>query len=91
MPDSNLSISAQTIVHEYSKIAYGNDIELSFTPLPWEKKAIAAVLRAAVVQVTPVSTNARQMKIRGELLAIADELEGVNYGTYRSELTDRPQ
>jgi hypothetical protein len=36
----------------------------------------AAALRAVVVQVAPVSTNARQMKIRDELLAIADELEG---------------
>jgi hypothetical protein len=41
-----------------------------------ESNGAAAVLRAAVVQVTPVSTNSRQMKIRGELLAIADELEG---------------
>ena len=36
----------------------------------------AAALRAVVVQVAPVSTNARQMKIRDELLAIANELEG---------------
>jgi hypothetical protein len=38
----------------------------------------AAALRAAVVQVAPVSTNARQMKIRDELLAIAAELEGIS-------------
>jgi hypothetical protein len=25
------------------------------------------------------------------LMAIADELEGVTYGTHRSDLTDRPQ
>jgi hypothetical protein len=39
-------------------------------------RVAAAALRAAVVQVAPVSTNARQMKIRDELLAIANELEG---------------
>jgi hypothetical protein len=41
-------------------------------------KALAATLRAAVVQVAPVSTNARQMKIRDELLAIVNELEGMS-------------
>jgi len=38
----------------------------------------AAALRAAVTQVTPVSTNARQMKIRDEFLAIADELQDIS-------------
>jgi hypothetical protein len=37
--------------------------------------ALAAALRAVAVQVTPLSTNLRQNKIRYELLAIADELE----------------
>jgi hypothetical protein len=37
---------------------------------------IAAALRSAADQVTAVSTNLRQTKIRAELLAIADELEG---------------
>ena len=40
---------------------------------------LAAALRAAVVQVAPVSTNARQMKIRDELLAIANELKGMSH------------
>jgi hypothetical protein len=35
----------------------------------------AAALRAISTQVTPLSTNLRQNKIRYELLAIADELE----------------
>jgi hypothetical protein len=39
-------------------------------------KAIAAALRVVVDQVTPVSTNLRQTKIRYELVAIADELDG---------------
>jgi hypothetical protein len=42
------------------------------------RRGLAAALRAAVVQVAPVSTNARQMKIRDELLAIANELEGMS-------------
>jgi hypothetical protein len=51
--------------------------------VPWEtidtpQSIAAAALRAVVVQVAPVSTNARQMKIRDELLAIANELEGMS-------------
>jgi hypothetical protein len=38
--------------------------------------AVAAVLRVVATQVTPLSTNLRQNKIRYELLIIADELEG---------------
>jgi hypothetical protein len=37
--------------------------------------ALAAAFRAAATQVTPLSTNLRQNKIRYELLAIANELE----------------
>jgi hypothetical protein len=37
---------------------------------------LAAALRAAADQVTAVSTNLRQTKIRAEFLAIADELDG---------------
>jgi hypothetical protein len=40
-----------------------------------EPRALAAALRTAVAQVTPISTNGRQTKIRKELLAIANELE----------------
>jgi hypothetical protein len=49
--------------------------------VPWEtidtpQSIAAAALRAVVNQVIAVSTNLRQTKIRVELLAIADELEG---------------
>ena len=37
---------------------------------------VAAALRAVVNQVIAVSTNLRQTKIRAELLAIANELDG---------------
>jgi hypothetical protein len=81
---SNLSPAAQTIVHEYSKIAYDNDVELSFTPLPWERKAIAAALRAAGDTLPhPISAHT--------LYAIADELDGIKYGTHRCNLEDKPQ
>ena len=51
--------------------------------VPWEtidtpQSIAAAALRAVVNQVIAVSTNARQMKIRDELLAIANELEGMS-------------
>jgi hypothetical protein len=39
------------------------------------REVAAAALRVVATQVTPLSTNRRQSKIRYELLAIADELE----------------
>jgi hypothetical protein len=69
---TNLSPAAQAIFWAFnSKFSWIED----GVPGP-QFKAIAAALRVVVDQVTPVSTNARQMKIRDELLAIADELEG---------------
>ena len=55
------------------------------------REVAAAALRAVATQVTPLSTNLRQSKIRYELLAIADELDNVKYGTYRSNLSDKPK
>jgi hypothetical protein len=40
------------------------------------RQITVAALRAVVNQVIAVSTNLRQTKIRAELLAIADELDG---------------
>jgi hypothetical protein len=39
-------------------------------------QVVAAALRTVASQVTPLSTNLRQNKIRYELLTIANELEG---------------
>jgi hypothetical protein len=65
------------------------------------KLAAAATLRAAVDQVVPMTPKPndtfccppvdsiiwkRVAKIRAKFLAIADELEGVKYGTYRCDL-----
>lgn len=55
----------------------------------------AAVLRVAAYQVAPAVPSMasccerREAKIRHQLLAIADELEGVKYGTYRCTLPDK--
>ena len=54
----------------------------------------AAALRAAAKQSTfaDVAVNKTIEVVPVDiLLAIADELEGIKYGTYRSDLTDRPQ
>ena len=52
---------------------------------------IAAALRAAADQVAPETTGFSYTKqdIRAALLAIADELEGITYGTYRCNLEDK--
>ena len=40
-----------------------------------EPQALASAVRTVAAQVTLISTNGRQTKIRKELLAIANELE----------------
>ena len=50
-------------------------------PAPADEIA-AAALRAAALICT---------RERRTLMAIADELEGIKYGTYRSDLEDKPQ
>jgi aminoglycoside phosphotransferase family enzyme len=72
MTDKQLSPAAQAVLDAYGRET--GDIDCVWHPS--ELKGLAAALRAVVVQVAPVSTNARQMKIRDELLAIANELEG---------------
>jgi hypothetical protein len=69
-----LSPAAQAILDAYGSET--GDIDCVWHSS--ELKGLAAALRAVVVQVAPVSTNARQMKIRDELLAIANELEGMS-------------
>lgn len=62
-----------------------------------DRLALAAVLRATANQVTPVNPmidplnrwrccERRELEIREQLLLIADEFDGVQYGTYRSSL-----
>jgi hypothetical protein len=66
-----------------------------------DQLALAAAIRAAVDQVVPKTRAVdsdldygaweQQQRTRAEILAIADELEGVKYGTYRCNLEDKPQ
>ena len=83
-----LSPAAQAVIHEYSKIAYDNNVGISFTPLPWEQKAIAGALRAAADQVVPdigyeadcldEPVESELQCIRNRFLAIANELENID-------------
>jgi hypothetical protein len=74
---TNLSPAAQAVLCAYRDLSWTPDEEDNNKYYTFCHKAgMAAALRAAVVQVAPVSTNARQSKIRYELLAIAAELEG---------------
>lgn len=65
----------------------------------WKEACLAAALRAAADQVAPALPESElgdpeilkgiwgeRRTIRAELLAIADELEGITYGTYRCNL-----
>ena len=47
---------------------------------------LAAALRVVADQVVPTNGSRKNNEIRAELLAIADEVEGVKYGTYRCDL-----
>jgi hypothetical protein len=73
---TNLSPAAQAVLIAVTQQEYCLDPSDIPTEAARISYALAAAFRAAVVQVAPVSTNARQMKIRDELLAIADELDG---------------
>ena len=69
-----------------------------------DQLALAAALRAAANQVissvSPPCEDfneydqgflAAHIKYRDKFLAIADELDDVKYGTYRSDLSDKPK
>jgi len=94
---TGLSAAAQSVWGAYKQILE-NECVLTKTDM----KALAAALRAAASQFDrPKRSDAHtlwnegfqyaQNVCRAKLLNIADELEGVKYGTYRSNLTDRPQ
>jgi hypothetical protein len=55
------------------------------------KSAAAAALRAAADQLTPYTVSEMEGAAfaRNKLLAIADELEDIKYGTYRCNISDR--
>lgn len=78
-----LSPSARATYDAFNRVGLYN--EPSFET---DRKALAAALRAAADQVVPpeqetpwgsiVQAHEAQLRIRNDLLAIADELEGVN-------------
>jgi hypothetical protein len=69
-----LSPAAQAVLDAFENASDGEYVEGVWVVN--ERTMLAAALRAVVNQVTAVSTNLRQTKIRAEFLAIADELEG---------------
>ena len=90
---TNLSPAAQAVIDAY----YSTNDDLA-------GPALAAALRAAANQVissvSPPCEDfneydqgflAAHIKYRDEFLAIADELDNVKYGTYRSDLSDKPK
>jgi hypothetical protein len=90
-----LSPAARAVYDAFNRIGLYN--EPSFDT---DRKCLAAALRAAADQVAPsdameprnyIPMAIECQRIRAELLAIADELEGVKYGTYRCNLEDKPQ
>jgi hypothetical protein len=89
---SELSFAAQAVIAAWGNVIkadnYGGRVEAP----------IAAALRAAADQVCPsdaieprnyLPLAIENNRIRRELLAIADELEGVKYGTYRCDLKEK--
>ena len=74
---------------ELSAAAYAvYNAVLEISPAPADEIA-ATALRAAADQVVPEEDPWAHYKlgtVRRKLLAIADELEGVKYGTYRCDL-----
>jgi hypothetical protein len=94
MTDQPLSPAAQAVLDAYDNAPFV-DYDIG------DRVAIAAVLRAAADQVVPETPSpsypddfesgayeANQWA-RMRLLAIAAELEGVKYGTYRCDLKDK--
>ena len=87
---TNLSSAAQAVLDAWGNVIradnYGGRVEVP----------LAAALRAAADQVVPEPqsdpttwTQCAFLGVREDLLAIADELEGVKYGTYRCDLKEK--
>jgi hypothetical protein len=86
---TDLSPTAQQVFWEFNRVASGKPEDWHYLP------AIAAALRAVADQIVPETTTPWNSTItpiisaadvREQMLAIAAELEGVQYGTYRCDL-----
>jgi hypothetical protein len=90
-PMTNLTAAAQAVLDAYGSSPLLNDHVLD------HRHCLAAAIRALAYNVysdeivTCGGSSYALVIEQDDILAIADELEGVNYGTYRSDLTDRPQ
>jgi hypothetical protein len=91
----NVTAAAQAVLDAFTD-------EWPWQTMPDPSESIAAAFRAAADQVVPEPSdhlpeqNCRWYRLgasayRHNLRAIADELEGVKHGTYRSDLEDKPQ
>jgi hypothetical protein len=84
---TKLSPAAQAVLDAAINVAESPDAEA----------IAAAVLRALAFNVysdeivTCGGSSYALVIEQDDILAIADELEGVKYGTYRSDLEDKPQ
>ena len=93
---SDLSPAAQAVMD-----AFLGDTENTGLQMDDLRENVAAALRAVVDQVVPISSKpndtfcippvatmlwGREVNIRRHFLAIAEELDGVKYGTYRCNL-----
>ena len=93
---TNLSPAAQAVIDAYGSSPIHTDHVID------HRCCLAAALRALASQFDcPKRSDAHtlwnegfkyaQNVCRADLLNIADELEGVKYGTYRCNLEDKPQ
>ena len=95
---TELSPTAQAVLKAVTQRQYScdpSDVPEATGRIRYEA---AAALRAAADQVVPVEYEdiqncwyEKKNNVREQFLAIADELEGVTYGTYRCNLEDKPQ
>lgn len=78
---TNLSFAAQAILDVFLKTP-GEE------PMPgWNYgRDLAAALRVAADQVIPIKGKSELSMVRDSFYAIAAELEGIKYGTYRCNL-----
>ena len=86
----NLSSASANIMQ-----AFNDRYERTLEEHNWKEVCLADALRAVADQVAPSDADEPRnylpmaiecQRIRAELLAIADELEGITYGTYRCDL-----
>jgi hypothetical protein len=88
---TNLTAAAQAVLDAYGSSPLLNDHVLD------HRYCLAAAIRALAYNVysdeivTCGGSSYALVIERDDILAIADELEGVKYGTYRCNLEDKPQ